>query len=479
MIVLFIIVTLLSFGGLLIVSLSNIDVVSLCNEIITILQMNGLVTFEVLLYALCINLLISYPLSRILSIYNFKFKIIVEFLLLLPLCVPPYILCLIYEQRFSASGIYWTSFILGISTYPHTFILLRTSLNSMSKMTNIFEKMYNLSFFQYFRYIEWNLIKIPLIGGISIAFIEIISEFAVYDIMGVQTIISRIHLLWFVCSDYVLASQLCIIMMIPIILIYIFHTFQSNSYLDNIEVMSPNPITPRMFFVLMLIGSIPLISGVVYPLYILLLWLIHSNVINYSYFWNDLYNSLLITLIPSISSLLLALFVFTTNKQKYLIRLCSIISASMPAIFVGLGMLVISSYINVDGIILIILSYISAYTGYIMITLNGLEIMSLVKLNTIFKNTSLSNKITKIYLPYYWPVIILGSCIVFIETLKSINILLMIQPFGFSTLNLRVYMNYTVSLYEESVLWCLSIIFLTMLVMTISGMVFQIIRKRF
>ena len=140
---------------------------------------------------------------------------------------------------------------------------------------------------------------------------------------------------------------------------------------------------------------------------------------------------------------------FYPSKVGNITHKLSILGYSIPGAVVGVGLLIISSFIDTSlGHILFSGTFfilIFAYaTRYFASSIGSIEngfskIDSTIDDATKIFGKSESNNIFKVYLPLMRPYIISGFLILYIDIAKELPATLILRPFNFDTLAIRIY----------------------------------------
>lgn len=204
------------------------------------------------------------------------------------------------------------------------------------------------------------------------------------------------------------------------------------------------------FFISFLISTISLFI----PTLVLIYWFILDiENLDFSLF-SYLYNTLTLNIISSIIIIFLSFFViymlrFYPSKIGNFTHKLSILGYSIPGAVVGVGLLVISSSIdNTLGYVLLggtFFMLIFAYaTRYFASSIGSIE-NGFSKIDTtiddaskIFGKSEFYN-IINVYLPLMKPYIISGFLILYIDIAKELPATLILRPFNFDTLAIRIY----------------------------------------
>ena len=199
--------------------------------------------------------MIGVPAAWLCALYKFPGKRLLEFLLLLPLAIPGYIIAYTYTGILDVSGPvqsqlrtffgwqfgdYWFPEIRSLGgaitmfsfvLYPYVFLLTRSTLIIQS--ANVIDAARSLGANAMERFIS---IIIPLArpaiaAGITLALMETLADYGTVQYFGIDTFTTGIFRTWFGFGEPITAAQLAsILMLFCIIVIFTRKTFtQENS----------------------------------------------------------------------------------------------------------------------------------------------------------------------------------------------------------------------------------------------------------
>lgn len=175
------------------------------------------------------------------SCYDFPFRSTFEWMLMLPIAIPPYIAAYVYAGTLSYTGSLQTtarsigllipqswldimslpgaSFIFIITLYPYVYIIVKSFLKQHSSQFIENARIMGYNSFQILIKVIIPLIRIPLMGALILVLMETISDFGVVKYYGLQTISTLIFKAWFGMRDLGLAGRLSLGLLMGILII--------------------------------------------------------------------------------------------------------------------------------------------------------------------------------------------------------------------------------------------------------------------
>jgi iron(III) transport system permease protein len=397
-------------------------------------------------------------------------------LFVLPLAYPAYILGYAYVGFFEYRGvlsdilansnikynilnIYGAIFIFGIAMFPYVYILARVSFGSVSSTISELISLHKINPIKAFFKVYLPLSYPAIFAGSILAIMETLSDYGTVLYFGVETFSVGIFKSWFGYGDLAQAINVAIILLIFVFGILwteslIRKKYRFTSSTHSSKKASKIKLTGKYnflaFFISFLIATITLFI----PTMVLIYWFILDiNTLDFSTF-DYLYNTLSLNIFSSLVIIFLSFFViymlrFYPSKVGNITHKLSILGYSIPGAVVGVGLLIISSFVDTKlGHILFSGTFfilIFAYaTRYFASSIGSIE-NGFSKIDTSIDDAtkifgkSESNNIFKVYLPLMKPYIISGFLILYIDIAKELPATLILRPFNFDTLAIRIY----------------------------------------
>ena len=397
-------------------------------------------------------------------------------LFVLPLAYPAYILGYAYVGFFEYRGvlsdilansnikynilnIYGAIFIFGIAMFPYVYILARVSFGSVSSTVSELVSLHKINPIKAFFKVYLPLSYPAIFAGSILAIMETLSDYGTVLYFGVETFSVGIFKSWFGYGDLAQAINVAIILLIFVFGILwteslIRKKYRFTSSTHSSKKASKIKLTGKYnflaFFISFLIATITLFI----PTMVLIYWFILDiNTLDFSTF-DYLYNTLSLNIFSSLVIIFLSFFViymlrFYPSKVGNITHKLSILGYSIPGAVVGVGLLIISSFVDTKlGHILFSGTFfilIFAYaTRYFASSIGSIE-NGFSKIDTSIDDAtkifgkSEANNIFKVYLPLMKPYIISGFLILYIDIAKELPATLILRPFNFDTLAIRIY----------------------------------------
>lgn len=394
---------------------------------------------------------------------------------ILPLAYPAYILGYAYVGFFEYKGIlssilhndfrldiiniYGAMFIFSIAMFPYVYILARVSFSSISSTVTELVSLQQISPTKAFFKVYFPLAYPAIFAGSILAIMETLSDYGTVLYFGVETFSVGIFKNWFGYGDLIGAINVAFIL-----LIFVFGILWSESLIrkkykfvssthsskkaSKIKLSGKKNILA--FSLSFIISSITLFIPTLVLIYWFILDLGTLDFTTFSYLYNTLsLNIISSAIIIFLSFMVIYLLRFYPSKISAFTHKLSILGYSIPGAVVGVGLLVFSNFIDTKinfilfGGTLFILVF--AYTTrYFAASIGSIE-NGFSKIDTsiddatkIFGKNELHNILT-IYLALMKPYILSGFLILYIDIAKELPATLILRPFNFDTLAIRIY----------------------------------------
>lgn len=394
---------------------------------------------------------------------------------ILPLAYPTYILGYAYVGFFEYRGIlsqifsnnqirldilniYGVIFIFAIGMFPYVYILAKVSFASISTTVTELISLHKIHPIKAFFKVYLPLAYPAIFAGSLLAILETLSDYGTVLYFGIDTFSIGIFKSWYGYGDFIQAICVAIVL-----LVFVFGVLWTESLIRKkyrfISSTLSQKKSPKIklegkynifaFCISFIIATITLFI----PTAVLIYWFILDiNTLDMTTF-TYLYNTLTLNFASSFVIISLSFFVvymlrFYPSKLGHFTHKLSILGYSIPGAIVGIGLLVISSFVDnafkhaiLGGtFLLLIFAYITRYfASSIGSVENGFSKIdtSIDDTSKIFGTSEISN-IFRIYLPLMSPYLLSGFLILYIDIAKELPATLILRPFNFDTLAIRI-----------------------------------------
>ena len=422
---------------------------------------------------------------------NFDFfgKSWLEWAIILPLAIPPYILAYTFTGLFDSYGsaneivrylfnlesgfiffpnvrnIYGAIVVFSFTLYPYVYLTTRMAfLNQSRSLMEAGKLLGNSTRLLFFR-LAVPLVRPAIIAGLALVIMETLSDFGAVDHFAIQTFTTGIFRTWYGMYDLSTAMQLSSFLLI-FVAIFIFlerseRSKMSYSYANSTfkKTDSLKLVGLKNFFAF-LFCFFPLFIGFILPIIELLNWAVFFPSENF--LSNNLISTLFNTIVLGVTAgILCTIFALLINFLKrfhksWLLDFSSqllTLGYALPGIILAIGIIKFFSFLDKSFINLflemtLLGSLIGLMLAYVIkayaLASNTIE-SGFLRINHSIDDVSLSLKkakfeiFFKIHLPLMKTSILTSLLLVISEVIKELPATLILRPFNFDTLAVTTY----------------------------------------
>jgi iron(III) transport system permease protein len=439
------------------------------------------------LFCSIIVILFGVTTAWLVSRFHFPFRKQLEWLLILPLSVPAYIMAYAYTGVFGYSGlfsrlidafgfegfridfmnIYGLSFVLSISLFPYVYVSSRTFF--LAQATNLLEasRMLGISEFKSFFKLIFPLASPAVIAGLVLVLMEVLNDYGAASYYGVSTFTTGIFRSWFSLGEPETAIYLSAILLVIVFGLILFEKWQrrhlnftsAKTSKQNFYSRLKPKRSHQIWF--SIICFLPVILGFILPVIQLLIWAeqTFSNVWNDEFIFITLESFGIAFLAASITVLVALLLLFFTKWNKIeLLKTSSklgVLGYAIPGIIIAIGVLVPSLYVDkwliekhiTSELILnaTLIALVYAYVvRFLAVAYQPLESSSLKIDRSLSDSSKMLGKgnfrtFFKIEFPLIRAGLLSAFILVFIDILKELPLTLIMKPYDVNTLAVKAF----------------------------------------
>ena len=439
--------------------------------------------------------IIGVPAAWLCALYSFPGKRILEFLLLLPLSVPAYIIAYTYTGVLDYSGPvqtymrelfgwgygdYWFPEIRSLGgaismfsfvLYPYVFLLTRASLITQSNNVIDAARSLGASGLERLATIIIPLARPAIAAGITLALMETLADYGTVQYFGVDTFTTGIFRTWFGFGEPATAAQLSSILMLTVLVLFLLEQHQRkriryHNPSNAVQKHHPSPLNGGYALLAFIACFIPPLLGFIIPMLQLSAWAVKTanDMVN-NEFWVLAYNSFLLAASAAFVTLFIATILAYGKRASSnpliqgLINLCAM-GYAVPGTIIAVGTLIVfgkldnwlidflESQFNIDtGLIFTGTIFALVFAHTVRFLSLGLQTVgsSLTKINhsideaSRLLGNSLFTTLRNIHLPLIRSGLLTAALLVFVEVMKELPATLIMRPFNFNTLAVRTY----------------------------------------
>jgi iron(III) transport system permease protein len=476
-----------------------------------------------------LTLLIGTGTAWLVTMYRFPGRRMFEWLLLLPLAVPTYIIAFCYLELFDYSGAaqtalrhmfgwrnaqdYWfpdirtlggAIFVMSAVLYPYVYITARASFLAQSVCVLEVSRTLGRSAAATFWQVALPLARPALAAGVALALMETLNDIGAVEFFGVRTLTVAVYDTWLDRNSLAGAAQIaCIMLAFVFALLAIeramragrgfHHTTGRYRHLPEDTLEGAAGVLASMAC------ALPVLFGFLLPGGLL----VHDALAHIAAglapeFWQAALNSLLLAAAASCLAVGFAVVLGyarrqTRSKLIHVLSAIPAISYAVPGTVLAIGILIPLAGLDnaVDaamrklfgvptGLLLSgsVFAIVLAYTiRFLAASLGAVE----AGLSKISRNTdaaartlgaSVSETLWRVHLPLLRPALGAAALLVFVDAMKELPATLLLRPFNFDTLATQVFTLASLYRYEEAGLSALTIVLASLVpVLFLHGMI--------
>ena len=434
------------------------------------------------------TLIIGVGSAWLVTTYNFTGKKFLEWALLLPFAVPPYILAYTFTGLFDSYGtannlvrdlfslpnefiffpklrnVYGASIVFSFTLYPYVYLVSRMAFINQSRSMLEVGRTLGYNKFQIFYKLSIPAIRPAIIAGLMLVLMEAISDFGAVEHFAVNTFTTGIFSAWFGLYDFHTAKQLAAFLLIVVISFLILEKYsrRKSRYSSGSNVFSPiaaEKLNGFQNIFASLFCFIPVFVGFVLPNIQLGYWALNYKLDFFnekfiSTAWNTFYLAITAALICAMLAVIIN-FSIRYKKNKVLNVMSSFLTVgyAVPGLILALGVsqllvfmdnLIFRDYLNfilTGSIYGLILAFIIKSFALANSTIESGFLRINHKIDDVARslNTPGWKLLFRIHLPLLTTSFLTSMILVVSEVIKELPASLILRPFNFDTLAVSTY----------------------------------------
>ena len=419
-----------------------------------------------------------------------------EWGLLLPLAAPAYLLAYAYTEMLDYFGpvqsslrsvFGWTSYgdywfpeirslwgaavMLLLVLYPYVYLLARVAFLEQSVCMVEASRCLGCNPWQSFVTVALPLARPAIVAGLALVLMETLNDLGTVEYFGVNTFTTGIYRTWLGMGQRSAAAQLAAFLMVFVLILIVLErrsrsAAQYYSSSRSTERMSPFKLTWGRGLLALLACLLPILLGFIIPaLYLLQLTLNNLNTFSDGDFSDLARHSFILASITAIAGVIISLLMAYGQRLEpnWLMKTAVRIAAmgyAIPGSVIAVGVLIpvagldniidrwMRSTFNISTGLLLsgtIVALIFAYLVRFLAVAFGSVESSLDKISPSLDDASRSlgygstSTLWKIHTPLMSGGLLTSAILVFVDVMKELPATLVIRPFNFDTLAIRVY----------------------------------------
>lgn len=429
--------------------------------------------------------LLGVSLAWLVVIYEFPGRKVLQWCLMLPIAIPPYILAFVFlgftdfggalQVFFQAVGIpvsylpdirnsFGVAIVFILTLYPYVYLLMRASL--IKKGRTSYESAQTLGYSKKAAF--WKLI-IPMtrpawMAGLALVLMETLADFGAVSIFNYDTFTTAIYKSWFGMFSLETAAQLASILLLIVFLALFSERWSrgNNRYQESGQEFNQfrKPLTGKFGLMLQIFAWSIAVLGFILPLLQLVYWSFTTEGYGQT-ISHLLINTVILAIIATLFTLLVAaLMVFgqaiiknkknDTKAQGQVLSEIGLTGYAVPGTVLAVGVVLsfnsVESWLGLGqwitgGVFVLIFAYM---VRFLRIAQGPIfNSMEQIKPSVVEASMSLGadkkERLLRVYIPLLRPGVLTAMLMVFVEVMKEMPATLLLRPFGWDTLSVRIY----------------------------------------
>lgn len=435
-------------------------------------------------------------LAWVMTAYQFPFRRIIGWLLVLPLTIPSYVAGFVWLDTlsgiFGARGVrsLWLCAITMILTlYPYVYLFARASFQSQGAESRDAARMMGVGQFRMFFRVAMPMARPGIAAGAALVLMEVLTDVGTVRLFNVSTVADGVLRVWFGTGSRQNAAELAMTLVVFAVgLIALERALRGGSRYSTRA--TRRPMEPVMlglrgaFVVVSALMGVLTVAAVV-PLVRLVVWSLDAvkkgaTATVAGGLWDHASSSLMIAGSAMVSCIVCGVVIASIGRHRGTAgRILSSVAAlgyAMPGPVVAVGAVIVlaagdRSRIVPDGAVLVgsVAGVVYALTvRFLAVALHGAESgFDQVSPSTLMSARMLGAKPIRVTLSVQLPAarttIVAAASLLSIDLIKELPITLLLRPFGVDTLSVWVWQSTSESLWSQAAIPSLAIIFTGML----------------
>jgi len=427
--------------------------------------------------------------------YEFTGRKQLQWLILLPMAMPAYIIAYTYTGLLDFAGpiqtllretFHWqygdyyfpnirslpgAIMMLSLVLYPYVYMLARTAFSEQPSSLEEVSRSLGVSSSKHLFKVVLPLARPAILMGAALAMMEAFADYGTVQYFGVSTFTTGIFRTWFGLGNGIAAAQLAAMLTSFVVLLLILEYLSRRKiryYFQGQRAQHVNrqKLTGSKAFWVPFVCMVPVIFGFILPVLQLLNWasITYSKQLT-SEFWWLLWNSLYLAAIAAFTAVILALlFAYgkRLNHTKPIQFMTAVVTLgyAVPGTVIAIGAVIALSWLDIKintltenwldlsvglvfsgSLFALILVYSSRFLAVAMHNIDtGL---ARIKPSMDDAARSLGHKplqiLRNVHVPLMKTSVLSALLLVFVDVLKELPATLILRPFNFNTLAVRTF----------------------------------------
>ena len=438
--------------------------------------------------------LLGVSLAWLCSVCEFPGRRFFEWALMLPLAIPGYVMAFVFLGLLNYAGpvqsglrnwfgndVYFPDvqgpaaviLVLSLVLYPYVYMLARSAFISQGRQIMDAGRVLGQNYWQAFFKLAIPLARPAIVAGVALALMETLADFGAVSVFNFDTFTTAIYDAWYGLFNLAVAAQLASLLLLFVAVVLVMEQkgrAQARYVQKSSQALRPYQLRGNRAWAASIYCLLIVLVAFVIPLIQLLLWC--RDVIAEEFdsrYWGFLLNTLGLGTIAAVITTLFALLLAYVKRlpagqaekrwQNLVIRI-STLGYALPGSVLAVGIILSFTYLDqvlldlAQGVFAIsirpflvgsLFALVLAYSTRFMAVAFAPVEAGFERINPSVIEAALSlgsspgRLLRQIYAPLLRPGIITALIIVFVDVMKEMPATLIMRPFGWDTLAVRIY----------------------------------------
>lgn len=481
----------------------------------TVLPSSTITTLKLMFGVGLTTLIMGAGTAWLVTMFRFTGRGLFEWLLLVPLAMPTYIIAFCYMELLDYSGTFqtmlreafgWKSaadywfpeirslwagvLVMSFVLYPYVYLTARASFLQQSICVLEVSRTLGRTAWGTFWSVALPLARPALVAGVTLALMESLNDIGAVEFLGIQTLTVSVYTTWLERSSLAGAAQIaCVMLMFVFALIFIERAARRHQRFHHTTgkytMLPEQRLGPVAGMLATIACALPILIGFVLPVSVLF----DSALANIAgglkpEFWRSAGHSLMLAFSTAIVAVIVGVvlaYACRASRSKLVHGAAAFASVgyAVPGTVLAIGVLIPLAGLD-NTLDAFMRSTFGVSTGLLLSgTAVGLVLAYTVRFLAIafgtvdagFKKTSanldgaartmgtsITQTLLRVHLPIMTPVLGAAALLVFVDSMKELPATLLLRPFNFDTLATHVYTLASLDLFEDGALAALAIV---------------------
>ncbi len=435
-----------------------------------------------------LTLVLGVSLAWLVARLDFPGRRMWEWLLVLPLAMPTYVLAYVYSYLLGANGpidgmwqsiagpdrhvfapqsLWGATWVMALDTFPFVYLLTRTALLNMNVSFEEVARACGVGAWPTFLRVTLPLLRPAIFAGVSLVILYVVSDFGAVSLLRYQTLTYAVYQQMTGRYNYAAASVLSVILVLFALLFFLSERWfrqRSRFYQTSGRFRRPVPQrgSPLARIAALSFAAITFLLSFGIPTGLLIGWsaeAIRENLLDHR-FVEFTWNTVLLSGLAASSAVLLGIPVayLATRRPNWLNHVClhaTYAGYVLPGPVAALALLVLAIALApglYGTVLLLILAYVVHYLPAGLQSLEPAIQQVTPNVEEVARTLGYTvwGTLRRVTIPLIWNGFVSAWILMFLQCMKELPATLLLRPVGFDTLAVRVWLEASEELYQSA-----------------------------